>query len=942
MFSLIFLYHNPAESGKIETVFKYRFLRDENERPAKGQAAENKEEYKIMAKLFATKNPDISAREKRNMNRVRKVATQGMVLLENAGALPLSKDVKSVALFGNGARRTIKGGTGSGDVNSRFVVTVEQGLEEAGLALTTKAWMDAYDKKVEDARLAYFMEMKENIAKKGMGAIMDLFNNPFMEPAIDAVDEAVIADTKADAAVYVVARNSGEGKDRAPVAGDYELSDSEKESIANLAKAYGNVIVVLNVGGVVDTKFFRVQEGIGAVLLMSQAGNIGGYALADVLTGKANPSGHLTTTWAENYTDYPNAGTFSHMNGDIHDEYYKEGIYVGYRYFDTFNVAPAYPFGYGKSYTTFAVETTGVSADAKEVSVKVKVTNTGDTYAGKEVVQVYYSAPKGAVEKPYQELAAYAKTKELAPGESEELSISYPLEVMASYHATKAAYVLEEGAYYVRVGTNSRATKVVAAVCLDADVVTAVLSNRLPADCEMEEISAKDAVPYGYESEDVEKAAAVQIAVSAADVETKTVSYTAENAQVAANPSSTKVTMDDVLAGKATLDDLVGQLTVPEMAELCVGTSRGQMGMGGAEVIGNASAVCPGAAGDSTSLMIDDRDIRNMVLADGPAGLRLSKHFMADAQGNVIPGTSDAPIPGMELLGELMGGGAQQKPEIPADAVEYYQYCTAIPIATLLAQTWDTEAIAECGDIVGEEMEELGVTLWLAPGMNIHRNPLCGRNFEYYSEDPLVAGMCAAADTLGVQKHPGVGTTIKHFAFNNQEDNRMHTNAHVSERAAREIYLKGFEIAVKAAQPMSIMTSYNLVNGVHTANSRDLLTALARDEWGFAGIVMTDWGTTGSIEMNPGQEFKYGSSSAAGCVKAGNDLTMPGSQADVDEIIASVGAAEGDVRCPITLGDLQACSKRMLNLISQCSSYDGAVPYAAEKAGLEGYVKVER
>ncbi len=170
----------------------------------------------------------------------------------------------------------------------------------------------------------------------------------------------------------------------------------------------------------------------------------------------------------------------------------------------------------------------------------------------------------------------------------------------------------------------------------------------------------------------------------------------------------------------------------------------------------------------------------------------------------------------------------------------------------------------------------------------------------------------------------------------------MHTNAHVSERAAREIYLKGFEIAVKAAQPMSIMTSYNLVNGVHTANSRDLLTALARDEWGFAGIVMTDWGTTGSIEMNPGQEFKYGSSSAAGCVKAGNDLTMPGSQADVDEIIASVGAAEGDVRCPITLGDLQACSKRMLNLISQCSSYDGAVPYAAEKAGLEGYVKVER
>ena len=211
--------------------------------------------------------------------------------------------------------------------------------------------------------------------------------------------------------------------------------------------------------------------------------------------------------------------------------------------------------------------------------------------------------------------------------------------------------------------------------------------------------------------------------------------------------------------------------------------------------------------------------------------------------------------------------------------------------------------------------------------MNIHRNPLCGRNFEYYSEDPLVAGLCAAADTKGVQKHPGVGTTIKHFAFNNQEDNRMHVNAHIGERAIREIYLKCFEIAVKESQPMSIMTSYNLINGEHTANSYDLLTAIARDEWGFAGIVMTDWGTTGGMEMNPNESFKYGCSSAAGCVKAGNDLTMPGKQGDVDEIVASVGAAEGSVVCPITLGDLQACAKRMLEIIAKSSVYEGAKPY---------------
>ena len=775
--------------------------------------------------------------------------------------------------------------------------------------------MDTYDTQVETARRGYFGELQQEMAVKGMAAVMKILTEPFVEPAISGVSQEEIDAMKADLAIYVLSRNSGEGKDRTPGAGDYELSDTEKTAIVNLANAYGNLIVVLNVGGVIDTKFLRAQEGIGAILLMSQAGNIGGYALADVLTGKVTPSGHLTTTWAENYEDYPNAKTFSHMNGDIHDEYYEEGIYVGYRYFDTFDVTPAYPFGYGKSYTTFDVKTEEVTADAKQISVKVRVTNTGATYSGKEVVQVYYSAPAGKLEKPYQELAAYAKTKELAPGESEELIITYPVECMASYDAQRASYVLEAGTYYVRVGVNSRATKVTAAVVLDQAAVTEVLSNRLTLDCEMNELSSADVTPYGYAEEEAEKEQACKLYIASSDIETKTATYEDTNAEIAANTSKKKITMQDVMSGQATLDDLVGQLSIPEMAELCVGTSRGQMG-GDTAIIGNASAVVPGAAGDTTSLMIEDRDIRNLALADGPAGLRLSKHFKADAEGNVIPGTSDAPIPGMDLL---MAGSP--KPEIPEDAIDYYQYCTAIPIATLLAQTWDVDAIKECGDIVGEEMKEFGVTLWLAPGMNIHRNPLCGRNFEYYSEDPLVAGKCAAADTIGVQQHAGVGTTIKHFALNNQEDNRMHTNAHVSERAAREIYLKGFEIAVKEAKPMSIMTSYNLINGIHSANNKDLLTAITRNEWGFDGIVMTDWGTTGGMEMNQGMEFKYGCSSAAGCIKAGNDLTMPGKQEDVDEIIASVGAKEGEVVCPITLGDLQVCAKRMLNTIMKSSAY---------------------
>lgn len=493
----------------------------------------------------------------------------------------------------------------------------------------------------------------------------------------------------------------------------------------------------------------------------------------------------------------------------------EEGIYVGYRYFDTFNVTPAYPFGYGLSYTDFSVETKSVQADSKTVTEK--------------------------------------------------------------------------------------------------------LSNCLAPDCRLEQMSAKGIVPYGYEDEQAQIEAAQRIVVKAADIVCHEAVYQKEN-PVLDKADGAKITMDDVRAGRATVEQLTSQLTIEEMAELCVGTARG--GAGGNSIIGAASAACPGAAGDTTSRMTKDRNIRNMILADGPAGLRLSRFFTVGKDGEIIPGTEDTPFADKNVLKD-----EKEKLEIPVDAVTHYQYCTAIPIATLLAQTWDLEAIEQAGDIAGEEMEEMGVTLWLAPGMNIHRNPLCGRNFEYYSEDPLVAGLCAAADTFGVQKHKGVGTTIKHFAFNNQEDNRMHVNAHVGERAAREIYLKCFEIAVKTSQPMSIMTSYNLINGIHTANSYSLLTEIARNEWGFQGIVMTDWGTTGSLEPEGGKQFKYGSSSAAACIKAGNDLIMPGSQKDVDDIIAAVDASEGEAECPITLGDLQACARRMLDIIAQSAAYEGAEAY---------------
>ena len=434
-----------------------------------------------MARLFATTSPEISEREKRNMERSRRIASQGMVLLLNRGALPIEKPGK-IALFGSGARWTVKGGTGSGDVNSRFVVNVEKGLEEAGFTVTTKSWLDRYDRIVEEAKAAYGEALREAVEKKGVMPILYIFESPYKEPAISMITKEDCEKADADIALFVISRNSGEGKDRRPVSGEYELFEEEKEALRTLSANFKQVIAVLNVGGVIDTKFLRQEEGIDAILLMSQAGNMGGHALADILTGKETPSGKLTSTWAEDYGDYPGAGQFSHMNGNVDDEYYEEGIYVGYRYFDSFNVTPAYPFGYGMSYTSFAVSTREVKADGRQVTVKVQVQNTGSRYAGREVVQVYCSAPEGTLEKPYQELAAYGKTKELAPGESQELELSFPTERMASYDEGSSSWVMEEGTYYVRVGVSSRNTHVAAALVLDERVVTEVLSSRFAKD----------------------------------------------------------------------------------------------------------------------------------------------------------------------------------------------------------------------------------------------------------------------------------------------------------------------------------------------------------------------------------------------------------------------------------------------------------------------------
>ena len=389
-----------------------------------------------MATFYASKTGEVSAREKEHSALVRELAGECMTLLENDGTLPLAGAGK-VAVYGNGVRHTVKGGTGSGDVNTRTVVTIEQGLKEAGFEILTGKWLDEYDKVLADAQAAYQAELAKKAEELHVPIFAVMFSEVFAQPDVPVITEK--ADT--DTAIYVLSRNSGEGADRYNRACDYLLGENELADIAYLAEHYEKTVLILNIANLVDTTELKKIKGLNAILLAGQAGNATGNIVADVVLGKSIPSGKLTDTWAASYEDYPSSKNFSHNNGDTNDEYYSDGIYVGYRYFDTFNVTPNYCFGYGKGYTDFETEVRDVEADAKNVTVTASVKNIGDTFAGKEVVQVYYSAPDGTIEKPYQELGGFGKSDLLSPGESQTITISFPTKSMASYDEKKAAWV---------------------------------------------------------------------------------------------------------------------------------------------------------------------------------------------------------------------------------------------------------------------------------------------------------------------------------------------------------------------------------------------------------------------------------------------------------------------------------------------------------------------
>jgi beta-glucosidase len=799
----------------------------------------------------ATTDPNPSARETANAALSRRAATEGMVLLENHHALPIASS-GTVAVYGVGAFATVKGGTGSGDVNNRATVSVRQGLEEAGYTVTTQS--------------AYWDAMVAAYAAAGAG------NFAAGEVQLTASTAQPTAATKT--ALYVVARNSGEGRDRTATKGDYYLTDTEQANLQTLGATYSNVVVVLNVGGVVDTSFFHQINGrkgtsaanppLDGMLLMSQPGQEAGRALVDVLNGAVTPSGKTVDTWASSYDYYPASDTFSFNDGKFTPEIYSEGIYVGYRYFDSFyrsiqrkaGTVVNYPFGYGLSYTSFDVKADSVTADASTVTVRARVTNTGAVASGKDVVEVYFSAPTTGLDKPYQELAAYAKTDNLAPGQAQTVTMSFPTSEMSSYDQATAAYVLDPGSYLLRVGDSSRNTSVAAVFDLDKRVVTEQLSHQLDDETVDHGLVSDPADFYTYPTERAQIVHAPVTRLRGSAFTTKndaspleqtvnvpessayfpidrsklstTTAYTTgesdwnatgapyqpklgETVQTVSVPAG--ATLYDVVRGTISMKQFVAGLSVEQLANIVEG------GTG----VPPTTPQPVGGAG-ATTARYESLGVPSPSLVDGPAGVRITRSYTQNGQ-------------------------------------MYYQFATAWPIGTMLAQTWNRDVIDQVGTAVGVEMQEFGATVWLAPGMNIHRDPLNGRNFEYYSEDPLVSGISATAMTEGVQSKPGLGVTIKHFTANNQEAERQRTDSQISERALREIYLKGFEIAVKSAQPMAVMTSYNLVNGTAASANYDLATDVLRGEWGYAGTVMTDFGANYETR---------------GTLYSGNDLIEPG------------------------------------------------------------------
>lgn len=759
-------------------------------------------------------------------------AVEGIVLLENKGILPVSPG--RLALYGAGAGKTIKGGSGSGEVIERHAVSIREGLETRGFKVVTNAWLDRYEECWEKEREKFIAGMRKKLRKFNTEMLAEMMAAEYCYPYGDAIRAEDLSDDT-DYCIYVLSRQSGEGADRRKK--DYVISKVEKDHLQTCTEHYRHVILIINAGASIDMSFVDEFPNIDAVIFSCQLGQEGGCALADILVGKATPSGKLAATWAYSYKDVPFGKNYSFLGEDLTHAEYREGIYVGYRYYDSFQKEPRYAFGYGLSYTDFEVQTIGVKAEGTKVHVDVSVKNAGDKFAGKETVQLYVSCPKGKLEKEYQRLAAFAKTNVLKPGESQKLNLTFSMDDMASYDEETASMILEAGDYLLRVGTSSRNTEVRGIVTLSETVVVSKHDNLCMPDRTIQTLHRT--------MENVELPDAEKIVVDVNAFHTEVMDYT--NAEDEFEPK---------------VEAMLGGLDVNAQVNFCAG-----IGLIG----GKTEFTLPGAVGNTTSEYWN-MGIPNATFCDGPAGIRIQRRSTVDKRGRVKP------IDGAISIYEYLPGFLQKRLfGNPDKETMIYQYVTSFPVAAALAQTWNLPLAEKIGQAVSKEMTEYGVVFWLAPALNIIRNPLCGRNYEYYSEDPLLSGKMAAMVTKGVQQTPGNYVTIKHYAANNQEENRYYVSSDMDERTLREIYLKGFEIAVKEARPRALMTAYNKLNGIYCPANAELVDKILKKEWGFDGVVMTDWLSTGEDRADHAES-----------IASGVDLIMPGGKAVWKELRKAV------------------------------------------------------
>ncbi len=710
------------------------------------------------------------------------------MLKNDNNALPLDAS-EEIAVFGRIQLHYYKSGTGSGGmVNVSRVTGIIDGLVESNIKINNEL-LSVYKKWDE-----------ENPFETGEG----WGNEPWSQREMPVDDDLVksIA-SSCNTAIVIIGRTAGEEQDNINKQGAYLLSETEKEMLKKVRNHFKKVIVLLNVGGLIDIEFIESCHP-DSLLYVWQGGMTGGTGTADVLTGKVSPSGKLTDTIAGKISDYPSANNF----GDLTRNFYQEDIYVGYRYFETFaKDSVLYPFGYGLSYTSFTVKTISSEFGQDKISFKISVNNSG-SFKGKEVVQIYFEAPQGRLGKPLRSLCGFAKTELLAPGQQCTLNIDVPYDMLASYDDSgitghKSCFVLEKGDYIFYVGTDVRNAESVCTYSIKSNTVTKKLSQSLAPVLEFDrirpELADNDSYKVKYE----------KVPVAPASENEKRLKNIPGEIEFTGNRG---IKLNDVLKNNNTMDEFIAQFTDYDLS--CIIRGEGM----------SSPKVTPGTASafGGVSENLKELGIPCCCCADGPSGMRLDCGTKA----------------------------------------------FSMPNGTMMASSFNPQIVEELFEYTGLEMAANNVECLLGPGMNIHRHPLNGRNFEYFSEDPLLTGIMASAVLKGLHKN-GVTGTIKHFCGNNQETKRQCIDSVISERALREIYLKGFEIAVKEGNADSIMTTYGAVNGLWTAGSYELTTEILRDEWGFDGIVMTDWWADINQRNMPADKTNY-----AAMIRAQNDLYM--------------------------------------------------------------------